>query len=221
MKRLFDIIAASLGLLLLAPLLIVIAVLIKTTSPGAVIFRQRRVGRQFKPFFILKFRTMVPDAAAMGGQLTVGDDARITSVGRLLRKTKLDELPQLINVLIGNMSFVGPRPEVPKYVEMFRTEYEQILQVRPGVTDLASLTYRNEAAILGQSDNPEQEYIQRLLPDKLALARDYVSQQSLMMDVKIILLTIWKLFRDRITPINRSHDSCDRGNHVPPPGENP
>lgn len=151
MKRAFDICMAVLGLALTAPLLAMISFLIKLDSRGPVIFRQVRVGQGFRPFAIQKFRTMAVDAPGTGLPLTVGQDARITKVGRILRKFKLDELPQLFNVLVGDMSFVGPRPEVPRYVERLRSEFSEVLTVRPGITDLASLRYIDEATLLAYS----------------------------------------------------------------------
>ncbi|MEQ1848683.1 MAG: sugar transferase, partial [Nitrospira sp.] len=158
MKRTVDICMAALGLVLTAPLLAIISVLIKLDSQGPVIFRQIRVGEGFRPFAIRKFRTMVVDAPGAGLPLTVGQDSRITRIGQILRKCKLDELPQLWNVLVGDMSFVGPRPEVPRYVERLRSEFSEVLKVRPGITDLASLRYIDEASILAYSPNPEEEY---------------------------------------------------------------
>lgn len=195
MKRLFDIVAAAAGLILLCPLFAIIAVLIKWDSAGPVFFRQSRIGRYFRPFFIYKFRTMLSDAAAMGPLLTVGDDPRITRVGRWLRRSKLDELPQLINVLTGDMSFVGPRPEVERYVRLFRTEYAEILQVRPGITDLASLKYRGESTLLARSLKPEEEYVTRILPDKLRLGQQYVRELSLGRDVMLIARTLAAVVR--------------------------
>ncbi len=154
MKRTLDVIVAMIGLTLLSPLLLVIALLVKLTSPGPILFRQERIGRGFKPFFICKFRTMVADAPNRGQAITVGQDPRITPLGRFLRKTKIDEAPQLLNVLCGEMSLVGPRPEVPRYVAMFRRDYAVILQVRPGITDLASIRYRDEARILQRRKIP-------------------------------------------------------------------
>ncbi len=151
------------------------------------------MGRDFQPFWIFKFRTMVPDAPRLGGPITCGDDPRITRLGRFLRKTKIDELPQLINVLKGEMSLVGPRPEVPHYVELFRADYEEILRVRPGITDLASIKYRDEAAILGAAEDPEREYRECVLPEKIELAKQYVRQASLWTDIKIIATTLLKL----------------------------
>ena len=193
MKRTFDIVVSFAGLVLLSPLFVVVAALIKATSAGPVFFRQQRVGRGFQPFEILKFRTMVVNAEQLGGQLTCRHDPRVTPVGRLLRKTKIDELPQLINVLKGEMSFVGPRPEVPKYVEMFRADFEELLKVRPGITDFASLKYRHESEILGQADDPEQKYLSEVLPDKIALAKQYVARSSLWLDLRLIVKTVFRM----------------------------
>ena len=195
MKRLFDMVAAATGLILLCPLFAIIAVLIKWDSDGPVFFKQSRIGRHFRPFFIYKFRTMLSDATATGALLTVGDDPRITRVGRWLRRAKLDELPQLINVLTGDMSLVGPRPEVDRYVRLFRTEYAEILQVRPGITDLASLKYRGESTLLARSTTPEEEYVTRILPDKLRLGQQYVRELSLGRDVMLIARTLAAVVR--------------------------
>jgi lipopolysaccharide/colanic/teichoic acid biosynthesis glycosyltransferase len=193
MKRFFDIVVASMGLLLISPLLLAAAILVRLSSPGPVFFRQERIGRGGRPFFILKFRTMVQDAPKRGGPITFGNDPRVTPVGKLLRKSKLDELPQLLNVLKGDMSLVGPRPEVPKYVEMFHRDYEEILRVRPGITDLASIKYSDEASVLGQAADPEKEYVDRVLPEKIRLAKEYVRRSSCCFDVAIILSTLLKL----------------------------
>jgi lipopolysaccharide/colanic/teichoic acid biosynthesis glycosyltransferase len=195
MKRLFDIVVAAAGLIVLCPLFAIIAVLIKWDSNGPVFFKQPRIGRHFRPFSIYKFRSMLWDASATGPLLTVGDDPRITLVGRWLRRTKLDELPQLINVLRGDMSFVGPRPEVERYVRLFRTEYTEILQVRPGITDLASLKYRGESTLLARSLKPEEEYVTRILPDKLRLGQQYVRELSLGRDVMLIARTLAAVVR--------------------------
>jgi lipopolysaccharide/colanic/teichoic acid biosynthesis glycosyltransferase len=205
MKRPFDVCAATVGLLVTAPLLAIISVLIKLDSRGPIFFKQERIGKGFRPFFIYKFRTMVEDAPQRGGALTVGRDPRITRVGYILRQTKLDELPQLINVLRGDMSLVGPRPEVPRYVKLFAKRYETILTVRPGITDLASLKYRDEPAILAGSDDPEGEYVRRILPDKLRLAEEYVQRCSLYMDMILIFRTLLKLIR------KTSHESYSLG----------
>jgi lipopolysaccharide/colanic/teichoic acid biosynthesis glycosyltransferase len=192
-KRTFDFVAALLGLVLLAPLLLLVALLIRLDSSGPVFFRQERIGRGFRPFRIYKFRTMVYDAPRRGGPITFGPDPRITRLGRVLRKTKIDELPQLLNVLRGEMSFVGPRPEVRPYVELFRADYEEILQVLPGITDLASAQYRDEAEVLGRFEDPEAAYLSHILPDKIKLAKDYVRRSSLLFDITIIFKTLLKL----------------------------
>jgi lipopolysaccharide/colanic/teichoic acid biosynthesis glycosyltransferase len=194
MKRTFDIVAAALGVVILSPLLLMAAVLVKLSSPGPVFFQQERIGKGFRPFLIYKFRTMRPDAPATGMLITVGNDPRVTCIGRLLRKTKIDELPQLINVLKGDMSLVGPRPEVPKYVELFRADYDEILRVRPGITDLASLKYRDEAAVLGDSSNVEERYETQILPDKIKLGKEYIKRSSFLFDLKLIEKTLRTLF---------------------------
>lgn len=196
-KRLLDVAVASSGLVLLSPLLLLVALLTKSTSRGPVLFRQQRVGRHFRRFDILKFRTMHRDADRVSRPLTVGRDGRITTMGRFFRRTKIDELPQLFNVLKGDMSLVGPRPEVPQYVELFREDFQKILSVRPGMTDVASIRYRDEAAVLGRADDPEQEYVETILPTKIALAKKYVDQCSLRYDLRLIGMTIWALLRGR------------------------
>jgi lipopolysaccharide/colanic/teichoic acid biosynthesis glycosyltransferase len=198
MKRTFDIGVSFVGLILLSPLMLLAALAIKLDSPGPIMFRQKRIGKGFHPFLIYKFRTM-QEASGRRRSLTVGDDPRITPTGRLLRRTKFDEIPQLINVLKGDMSFVGPRPEVPEFVELFRSEYEEILKVRPGITDLASLKYRDEAAVLQQSENPEEEYLRRVLPDKINLSKEYIRRSSFFFDLTLILKTLLKLFEYRIS----------------------
>ncbi len=199
MKRVFDIVVAFLGLLLLSPLLLLAALLIKLDSSGPIFFRQERMGKRFRAFFIYKFRTMAQDTPGGGGLFTVGDDPRITRVGWYLRKTKIDELPQLINVLKGEMSFVGPRPEVRRYVELFRQDYDEILKIRPGITDLASLKYQDEAEALGQSESPEAEYLRHVLPDKIRLAKEYLKRSSFLFDLALILKTLPKLFGCRVS----------------------
>jgi len=195
MKRAFDIVLAMLGLLLLSPLLLLVALLIRLDSPGPIFFKQERVGRKFRPFRIYKFRTMVHDAPQRGGPITFGADPRITRLGRVLRKAKIDELPQLINVLRGEMSFVGPRPEVRKYVELFREDYAEILKIPPGITDLASIKYRDEAQVLGRAENPEEEYVMCVLPKKIELAKAYLERSSLFFDLTLIMKTLLRLFR--------------------------
>ena len=193
-KRIFDITVASVGLLVLSPLFHLVAIFIKLDSSGPVFFRQERMGKAFRPFFIYKFRTMVHDASQLGGAITSSTDSRITRVGRVLRKTKIDEFPQLINVLMGEMSLVGPRPEVREYVELFRRDYEEIVRITPGITDLASLQYRYEAEVLGNSGNPEEEYVRHILPEKIRLAKEYMRRSSLLFDISLILKTLPRLF---------------------------
>ena len=207
LKRTFDIVMAILGLLVLFPLFVAVALLIKVNSAGPVFFRQERIGKNFRPFHIYKFRTMVHNAQVKGGLLTSAGDPRITRVGALLRQTKIDELPQLINVLVGDMSFVGPRPEVRKYVVLFQKQYESILSVRPGITDIASVKYRDESVILARADNPEQEYLLRILPDKLRLAEEYVRRSSLAFDLTLIFQTLMKLLPRRPAEDTASADN--------------
>jgi len=189
-KRVVDIVGAVIGLLLASPLFLVAAVLVKLDSPGPVLFCQERIGRGFIPFLIYKFRTMAVGRGEAGSSITSDKDSRITRIGRWLRATKLDELPQLFNVLIGNMSMVGPRPEVRRYVDMFRRDYEELLTIRPGMTDLASLKYRNEGALLARAEDPEAEYISRILPDKIRLAKSYLRQSSLLFDFSLLVRTL-------------------------------
>ncbi len=194
LKRLFDMVAASIGLLLLAPLLLALAVWIKCDSAGPVFFLQERVGLHGKLFRIIKFRSMRQHHA--GPQITVGADARITRSGRFIRAYKLDELPQLINVLLGDMSLVGPRPEVPRYVALYPADVrDEVLSVRPGMTDLASVQYRSESDLLASSSDPELTYTTVILPAKLALYQQYVRRRSLWLDVRIIGMTLGILFK--------------------------
>lgn len=202
MKRAFDYLVAAIGLVLLFPLFVVVSILIKVDSSGPVFFRQERIGKGFRPFLIYKFRTMVEDAARRGAAITAGADPRITRVGRFLRETKIDELPQLINVLKGEMSLVGPRPEVAHYVEMFRKDYAEILQLRPGITDLASLKYQSESEWLSRFDRPESAYVKHILPDKIMLAKEYVKRSSMSVDIVLILKTVPKLFGGKVKSIN-------------------
>jgi lipopolysaccharide/colanic/teichoic acid biosynthesis glycosyltransferase len=190
-KRLFDLLCAGLGLFLLLPLLLLLAVWIKLDSRGPIFFRQERVGRHGRPFLIHKFRSMQVGAPARGLQITVGADPRITRAGRFLRASKLDELPQLWDVLRGAMSLVGPRPEVPKYVALYPEELRRVvLSVRPGITDLASLEYRDESALLAAAADPEREYMEVVLPAKLALSARYVREASLGGDLRLIAGTL-------------------------------
>ena len=193
MKRLFDIVTSALALLVLLPLLVVLALAVALGSPGGAFFRQTRVGRGGQPFQLLKFRSMRPDSEAKG-QITVGErDPRITGVGHFLRRTKLDELPQLINILKGDMSVVGPRPEVPRYVALYTAEQREVLRVRPGLTGLASIAYINENEVLGRSADPERTYVEEVMPAKLALDLRYVREQSLALDLRIIAGTLKRL----------------------------
>ena len=193
MKRVFDIFCSLAGLVLLSPVFLLAAVLIKSNSPGGVFFVQKRLGKNFRAFDLYKFRTMRADATMSGPPCTsVGDD-RVTSIGRFLRKTKIDELPQLWNVLWGDMSLVGPRPEVPKYVEMFREEYDEILKVKPGITDFAAIEFKDEEKILGKYSDPEDGYIKEVLPRKIELYKKYVKKRSLSTDMKLVFLTLWKI----------------------------
>ena len=194
-KRLFDLVAASIGLLLLSPLFLVVAIAIRRSSPGPVFFRQVRVGLHGAPFSMFKFRTMRPDAERVGGQLTVGADPRITPIGHTLRKFKLDELPQLINVVLGDMSLVGPRPEVPRYVALYDERQRRVLDVRPGITDPASIAYRDENALLANAADPEATYVAEVMPAKLAINLAYLERRSLLRDIGVILQTLGAIVR--------------------------
>jgi len=190
-KRLFDFAFASLALVVLCLPMLVIGAWVRIDSRGPALFRQTRVGRHGKPFSILKFRTMRPDAAACGPGLTIGPDRRITRAGAFLRRYKLDELPQFINVLSGDMSIVGPRPEVPQYVAYYSPEdRDLVMSVRPGITDRASIEFRDESAILGRARDPETAYRDEILPVKLAYYRAYVRNRSFSGDLAIILATV-------------------------------
>jgi lipopolysaccharide/colanic/teichoic acid biosynthesis glycosyltransferase len=189
-KRLFDLLAASAGMLLLWPVFLVVACWIKLDSPGPVFFRQERVGRHGVPFWIFKFRTMRTDSERKG-QITVGADPRVTRSGQWLRHYKIDELPQLLNVLTGDMSLVGPRPEVPRYVAMYPGEVrELVLSVPPGITEWASILYKEENVVLGKAADPERAYVEEILPIKLDYYLRYVKTRSMMEDLRIIVRTI-------------------------------
>ena len=189
MKRLFDICASVCGLLLLSPLFVIMAVWIKCDSRGPVFYRQVRVGRGGRDFRLYKFRSMVTDADK-GSLITVGGrDPRITRSGYFIRKYKLDELPQLINVLLGDMSLVGPRPEVRRYVDMYTDEQLHVLDVRPGITDMASIKYRNENELLAAAADPEEYYVNVIMPDKLRINLEYVRHHSFWFDLKLIFST--------------------------------
>ena len=189
-KRAMDIAISAAALCVLWPVFLLIALAIVIDDPGPVFYRQVRVGRGGRPFRIFKFRTMVVDADKKGLSITVGRDSRITRVGAFLRKTKLDELAQLLNVLCGQMSFVGPRPEVPRYVELYTPYQRQVLLVRPGITDYASIAYRNENDRLAGADDPERMYIETIMPDKIELNMKYLREISPLTDVRLILRTV-------------------------------
>lgn len=189
MKRLFDFVASGCGLLVLSPIFLVLAVWVKLDSPGPVFYRQVRVGRGNKDFRLFKFRSMRIGSDKKGLITVGGRDPRVTRSGYYIRKYKLDELPQLINVFVGDMSLVGPRPEVRKYVDMYTPEQMHVLDVRPGITDLASICYRNENELLEKVDNPETYYIETILPDKLRINLDYVHHQSFWGDLGLIFKT--------------------------------
>ncbi len=196
MKRLFDILASGFGLLLLSPLLLAVAVWVKADSRGPVFFRQVRVGRRNKDFRIFKFRTMRV-GSDKGSPITIGGrDPRVTCSGYLLRKTKIDELPQLINVFLGDMSLVGPRPEVRHYVDYWTPEQMHVLDVRPGITDPASIRYRNESELLANADDPESFYINVIMQDKIKLYLEYVEHQGFWTDIRLILSTLLAIFSD-------------------------
>lgn len=194
-KRAFDIVFAFVALVILSPLLLVFTMAVAFSSPGGGFFRQVRVGRNGRAFRLLKFRSMRPGSEAKG-QLTIGGrDPRITPVGYFLRRTKLDELPQLWNVLVGDMSIVGPRPEVPRYVALYTPEQRRVLSVRPGITGMASLDYVDENELLAKAADPERAYIEQVMPAKLALDLRYVRERNLLLDLRIIAATVKLIFR--------------------------
>jgi len=206
-KRCFDLLFVVPGLIVLAPLFLIIAICIKQDSPGPVFFRQVRVARFGKLFRIYKFRTMVTNAEAIGSRMTVGEDCRITRFGKFLRQYKLDELPQLLNVLKGEMSLVGPRPPLPSWVEIYPQDIRGIvLSVPPGITDYASVVYKDESRILGEAQDPEEAYREQILPVKLAYCVSYVNERSLLLDFKLIIITLLEIMR-----INVFNKSFPRG----------
>lgn len=190
LKRCFDIVCSAIGLILLCPLFVIVAILIKLDSEGPVFYRQVRVGRHNRDFRIFKFRSMAVDSDKKGLITVGGKDARVTRVGYYIRKYKIDELPQLINVFVGDMSFVGPRPEVRKYVDLYTEEQLHVLDVRPGITDAASIKYRNENELLAAQADPEQYYIQVILPDKLQINLEYVATHTFVKDIQLICQTL-------------------------------
>jgi lipopolysaccharide/colanic/teichoic acid biosynthesis glycosyltransferase len=195
LKRVFDVVCAAAGLVFLSPPLVWIAWRIKREDGGPVFYRGVRVGLHGKPFRIYKFRTMAVDAEKMGASSTSDDDPRITRIGRFLRKYKLDELPQLINVLKGDMSFVGPRPQVKWAVDLYTDEEKALLNVRPGITDYASLRFPNEGEILKGSKDPDKDYMEKIHPEKMRLSLEYVRNRSFWLDLKLILQTVAAIFR--------------------------
>ena len=190
MKRLFDIVCSFFGLVFLSPLFIFLSLWVGLSSRGGVFYKQRRVGLNGRDFTLYKFRSMAVGSDKKGLLTVGGKDNRVTKAGYFIRKYKLDELPQLFNVLKGDMSFVGPRPEVRKYVDMYSEEQKRVLSVRPGITDIASMKYRNENDILAKAENPEQYYIDVIMPDKLALNLEYIDTRNFFRDIKLIFRTI-------------------------------
>ena len=194
LKRIFDITLSLFGLIILLPFMLIIAILIKLDSKGPVFFKQIRVTKNGREFKIFKYRTMRVGSDKYS-QITVGKDNRITKVGAFLRKYKLDEIPQLINVFIGDMSLVGPRPEVPKYVAFYTDEQKEILKVRAGITDYASIEFSDENDLLASEEDPEKAYIEKIMPKKIELNKKYILEISILTDIKIILLTIKKILK--------------------------
>jgi lipopolysaccharide/colanic/teichoic acid biosynthesis glycosyltransferase len=204
-RRALDVVVSGVGLVLLLPVLGLIALLVKATSPGPVLFVQERVGRGLVPFRLLKFRTMVADAPARGPAITVGTDPRVTAVGAFLRKTKLDELPQLVNVLRGDMSLVGPRPEVPRYVSLYNEAERRIFAVRPGITDPSSLLYRDESAVLATYPDPERAYREVVLPHKIAVSLAYADNRTVLSDVGLLVRTALRIVVPGPDPLQRAN----------------
>ncbi len=197
MKRLFDIISSGIGLLLLSPIFLFLAIWIKLDSTGSIFYKQVRVGKNGKDFKILKFRSM-REGSDKKGLITVGGrDPRVTTSGYYIRKYKLDELPQLVNVFLGDMSIVGPRPEVRKYVDLYNDEQLRVLNVKPGITDIASIKYRNENEILEKSEDPDKTYIDVIMPDKLKYNLEYIQKQSFLFDIKLIFITFKEIINSK------------------------
>jgi lipopolysaccharide/colanic/teichoic acid biosynthesis glycosyltransferase len=222
-KRAFDLIVAGVGLLLVSPLLIAVAVVIKLSSPGPVLYSQLRVGRHGRHFRIYKFRSMVINADRLGSSVTTGADRRITPIGRILRRTKLDELPQLFNVLRGEMSLVGPRPDVPEIVDLYTPELRRILEVRPGITSVATVHLRDEELLLTGVTDPDRFYIDVLVPAKVRLAMQHVDNPSLLYDCVVLAQTAWALTGGRLIPLPKHpileqvRSSVDLSNHAGEP----
>jgi lipopolysaccharide/colanic/teichoic acid biosynthesis glycosyltransferase len=200
-KRIFDVISSISGLIILSPLILIISILVKTTSKGPIIYKGIRVGLHGKPFKMFKFRSMVENADKIGGSSTAGDDPRLTETGKFLRRHKLDEIPQLINVLKGDMSLVGPRPEVQYYVDtMTEEEKNTILSTKPGITDWASIWDLHEEEVLRGSNNPEKDYLEKILPEKIRLQIKYVNERTFFKDISIIFSTIFRVFKQPKRP---------------------
>ncbi|WP_415407170.1 sugar transferase [Sulfurovum sp. CS9] len=189
-KRVFDIVATAIGGLILLPIIIIISIWIKLSSKGPLFYVQTRVGKDFQPFKLYKFRSMIVNADKVGPSVTSGDDPRITKVGKIIRRTKIDELPQLLNVLKGDMSLVGPRPEVQKFVDIKKEDYKKVLSVKPGITDNAAIEYRDEEKIMNQYEDKETAYIDIVLPEKIKLYNQYIDNISFLNDFKLILKTL-------------------------------
>jgi lipopolysaccharide/colanic/teichoic acid biosynthesis glycosyltransferase len=209
MKRLVDVLRSTIALICSSPVLFGLAVLIKLDSRGPVFYRGVRVGRHGRPFRIFKFRTMVVNAEQLGASSSADDDPRLTRVGRFLRRYKFDEVPQLLNVLLGHMSLVGPRPQVQWAVDLYSEQERQLLSVRPGITDYASIRFRNEGEILRGSADPDRDYLEKIAPEKMRLALEYVRNRSLWIDTKIVLATVWAVLGgnpERI--LGSSHRVC-------------
>lgn len=198
-KRVLDVLLAIGGLVVLLPLFIVLAILVRLDSPGPVFFRQERVGQRGRPFRIWKFRTMVDGAEGMGPGVTASDDSRVTRVGRWLRRAKLDELPQLINVVAGSMSLVGPRPELPRYVALYSPEERAVLSLRPGITDPATLAYRDEEEILSRAPDPQRHYEDVVMRDKIHVNLEYADRATPLTDLVILLRTVRTVIRPRLS----------------------
>jgi len=194
-KRTIDIFLSSLGIILLSPVFLLVAIFVKLDSRGPAMFVHERIGKDFKPFGLYKFRTMIHNPTGKGPSITAEGDPRITRAGKILRKTKIDELPQIFNVLKGEMSFVGPRPEAEKYVELFKDDYEEILKIRPGITDYAAIEFRDEEAILGKYDNVEEGYVKEVLPQKIRLYKKYIREKGFLKDLHLMFLTVQRLIR--------------------------
>lgn len=195
MKRIFDVVASGLGLVAVSPIFLILAIWIKLDSKGPVFYKQMRVGRKNRDFQLYKFRSMRTGSDKKGLITVGGRDPRVTPVGYYIRKYKLDELPQLINVFIGDMSIVGPRPEVRQYVDLYTPEQMQVLSVRPGITDLASIRYHDENELLEQAEDPEKYYRKVVMPDKLKINREYINKASFWFDIRLIFCTLWTIIK--------------------------